>query len=340
MDVDGACRGLRQRPVCREPSRPVRSGEPPLGWAAAVPLVSDTAYPRLEPAPSPAEVVRFTPTLAEIAFVHRRTRQPGPRLALLVLLKTFQRLGYFIPLGQVPTPVVEHVAIHVPGLASPGDALAGYETSTYRSRLIPWRRARRLRNVHLPEPVDRPGPRLRRGLRLRAQGAPHGPGGQRRGGPCPRGRRRYHQRRDRGVGPPALRVASLRDVGEARHCGPRHGEPRLPSADRRCPAGRGSPAPERLAGPAARPGADRLGSGEDRTEAPDPAEHARLSAPPRLAARARCRHRGVHDHPDSQGPLLCRRGADPDRQRYGRDGRAEAAGADGGAAPGPDRPDA
>src|SRR5436190_1119369 len=41
-------------------------------------------------------------------FVHRRTRQPGPRLALLVLLKTFQRLGYFIPLGQVPTPVVEH----------------------------------------------------------------------------------------------------------------------------------------------------------------------------------------------------------------------------------------
>src|SRR4051794_5616082 len=135
MDVDGACRGLRQRPVCREPSRPVRSGEPPLGWAAAVPLVSDTAYPRLEPAPSPAEVVRFTPTLAEIAFIHRRTRQPGPRLALLVLLKTFQRLGYFIPLGQVPTPVVEHVAIHVPGLASPGDALAGYETSTYRSRL-------------------------------------------------------------------------------------------------------------------------------------------------------------------------------------------------------------
>src|SRR4051812_28511167 len=93
MDVDGACRGLRQRPVCREPSRPVRSGEPSLGWAAAVPLVSDTAYPRLEPAPSPAEVVRFTPTLAEIAFVHRRTRQPGPRLALLVLLKTFQRLG-------------------------------------------------------------------------------------------------------------------------------------------------------------------------------------------------------------------------------------------------------
>ena len=71
-----------------------------------MPLVSDTAYPRLEPAPSPAEVVRFTPTLAEIAFVHRRTRQPSPRLALLVLLKTFQRLGYFIPLGQVPNPAL------------------------------------------------------------------------------------------------------------------------------------------------------------------------------------------------------------------------------------------
>src|SRR3982750_3914872 len=73
-------------PWLATPAHPPRGGQPP------VPLVSHTAYPRLEPAPSPAEVVRLTPTLAEIAFVHRRTRQPGPRLALLRPLKPFQGL--------------------------------------------------------------------------------------------------------------------------------------------------------------------------------------------------------------------------------------------------------
>ena len=89
-----------------------------------MPLVSDTAYPCLDINPTATEVARFTPTLAEIAFVHRRTRQAGPRLALLVLLKTFQRLGYVVPLGQVPTAIVEHLAIHVPEVASPTNALA------------------------------------------------------------------------------------------------------------------------------------------------------------------------------------------------------------------------
>ena len=100
-----------------------------------MPLVSDTAYPCLDINPTAMEVARFTPTPAEIAFVHRRTRQAGPRLALLVLLKTFQRLGYVVPLGQVPTAIVEHVALHVPEVVFPTNALAGYETSTYRSRL-------------------------------------------------------------------------------------------------------------------------------------------------------------------------------------------------------------
>jgi hypothetical protein len=58
-----------------------------------MPLVSDTAYPRLEINPSATEVARFTPTPAETAFVRRRARRDGARLALLVLLKSFQRLG-------------------------------------------------------------------------------------------------------------------------------------------------------------------------------------------------------------------------------------------------------
>lgn len=76
-----------------------------------MPLVSDTAYPRLEANPDAAEVARFTPTPVEIAFITSRTRQSGPRLALLILLKTFQRLGYFPPLGRVPAPIVAHLGV-------------------------------------------------------------------------------------------------------------------------------------------------------------------------------------------------------------------------------------
>jgi hypothetical protein len=58
-----------------------------------MPVIADTAYPRLPVEPGPAELEAFTPEMAEIAFARERTRQPGPRLAFLVLLKTFQHLG-------------------------------------------------------------------------------------------------------------------------------------------------------------------------------------------------------------------------------------------------------
>lgn len=100
-----------------------------------MPLVSDTAYPRLELDPSAMEVARFTPTPAEIAFVRRRARQDGARLALLVLLKSFQRLGYFVAFEDIPLVIVEHVADALPGPTNPATVLADYQTSTYRSRL-------------------------------------------------------------------------------------------------------------------------------------------------------------------------------------------------------------
>ncbi|ALG74229.1 hypothetical protein VY88_17950 [Azospirillum thiophilum] len=100
-----------------------------------MPLVSDTAYPRLELNPPAMEVARFTPMPAEIAFVRRRARQDGARLALLVLLKSFQRLGYFVPFEDIPFVIVEHVADTFPGLTGAAAVLADYQTSTYRSRL-------------------------------------------------------------------------------------------------------------------------------------------------------------------------------------------------------------
>jgi len=99
-----------------------------------VPVITDTTYPRLPADPGASELDAFTPDAAEFAFVRQRTRHPGPRLALLVLLKTFQRLGYFVRLADVPAAIIGHIA----ALASLDAAVhetGGYDDTTYRVRL-------------------------------------------------------------------------------------------------------------------------------------------------------------------------------------------------------------
>ena len=100
-----------------------------------MPVISDTAYPRLPSEPGAAELEAFTPEAAELAFVRQRTRQPGPRLALLVLLKAFQRLGYAARLADVPAALVTHVAASA-GLAGATSEMAGYDDTSYRIRLM------------------------------------------------------------------------------------------------------------------------------------------------------------------------------------------------------------
>jgi TnpA family transposase len=99
-----------------------------------VPVIADTAYPRLPTEPGPAELEAFTPEPAELTFARRKTRHGGPRLALLVLLKTFQHLGRVVRLADVPTEISDHIA-SVAGLAGSTGELAGYGDSTYRVRL-------------------------------------------------------------------------------------------------------------------------------------------------------------------------------------------------------------
>ena len=102
-----------------------------------MPTLADTAYPRLRTSPGDAELAgAFTPTAAELVFAAKRTRQPGPRLALLVMLKTFQRLGYFVQPGEVPSAIAAHIAAAA-GLTSALGELGAYDAaSSYRSRLM------------------------------------------------------------------------------------------------------------------------------------------------------------------------------------------------------------
>jgi TnpA family transposase len=72
--------------------------------------IERTAYPRFKkvvPARELHEV--FTPTSSEVVWAKEATRAEGNLVAMVVLLKAFQRLGYFPKLAEVPAPVVGHI---------------------------------------------------------------------------------------------------------------------------------------------------------------------------------------------------------------------------------------
>jgi hypothetical protein len=75
-----------------------------------VTAIDRTAYPRFKrvlPARELAEA--FTPTVAEVAWAREKTQSDQHLLALVVWLKSYQRLGHFPKLDEVPAAVVEHV---------------------------------------------------------------------------------------------------------------------------------------------------------------------------------------------------------------------------------------
>jgi hypothetical protein len=76
--------------------------------------IRDTAYPQMKSAPSARELADvYTPNFVELVWAEKRTRESAPRVGLLVLLKTFQRLGYFVSLPEIPRPILA-ICTHPP----------------------------------------------------------------------------------------------------------------------------------------------------------------------------------------------------------------------------------
>jgi Domain of unknown function (DUF4158) len=99
-----------------------------------MPSVSDTAYPRFKSNPSAKELNElYTPTVYELAFARERARQPLQRAGLLLLLKTFQRLGYFALCAEIPAPIIRHI-FRCAGLVELPEQLQAYDASTARDR--------------------------------------------------------------------------------------------------------------------------------------------------------------------------------------------------------------
>lgn len=101
-----------------------------------MPSVSDTIYPRLNREPTSQQLQSlFTPTEEEKDFAWKITRAPFHRLAVLVLLKTFKRLGYAMLRGEISPVIVEHVAA-VSELDVPDPDWHKYDKSKTRIRHV------------------------------------------------------------------------------------------------------------------------------------------------------------------------------------------------------------
>jgi hypothetical protein len=73
--------------------------------------IHDTAYPRLKSQFSRQELSDiFTPTASEVELAHSVAKSTGFRIAFLVLLKSFGRLGHFPQLHKVPRQLAEYIS--------------------------------------------------------------------------------------------------------------------------------------------------------------------------------------------------------------------------------------
>jgi len=101
-----------------------------------MPSLHETAYPRLRTSVSAKDLAAvYTPTVDEISLAESVSRGFHAKVCFLVLLKTFQRLGYFVLLRDVPDQIVGHVAKHAGGLAMTIDS-AAYDASGTRRRHV------------------------------------------------------------------------------------------------------------------------------------------------------------------------------------------------------------
>lgn len=100
-----------------------------------MPSIHETAYPRLKASITEKELDRhYTPNAAELAMALSSVKGTTGRLSFLVLLKTFQRLGYFVQLSDVPDRLVAHLAKALKSKKTPN--LSDYDDSGTRRRHV------------------------------------------------------------------------------------------------------------------------------------------------------------------------------------------------------------
>jgi TnpA family transposase len=139
--------------VCLAPG--IRTAREVRDKEEVVPSIHDTAYPRLKASITARDLMEiYMPTCEERTLAATLTPSSTGQVGFLILLKTFQRLGYFVPVHAVPRSIVEYIAIQVGTTVEPHEWPA-YDASGTRRRHMAAIRAHL--HVHL---YDREAQRL------------------------------------------------------------------------------------------------------------------------------------------------------------------------------------
>ena len=75
--------------------------------------IHDTCYPRLKPNPSELELKNnFLPTQSDIALLDKNTSHHTLhiRLGFMLMLKSYQCLGYFTPINNIPKSIIKYIS--------------------------------------------------------------------------------------------------------------------------------------------------------------------------------------------------------------------------------------
>ncbi|EGV6907223.1 Tn3 family transposase [Salmonella enterica] len=92
----------------------------------------DTAYPRLKSNITTYQLERwYTPTGEEQDFCSKSLRDDQYKLGFFLLLKTFQRLGYFVTTAYIPGSIINHIA-STEALKAEPQQLVAYDSSRTR----------------------------------------------------------------------------------------------------------------------------------------------------------------------------------------------------------------
>lgn len=76
-----------------------------------MPSINETVYPVIKNNISHNELNQiFTPTEEDLRFINKSSRGDVQKLCLLVMLKVFQKLGYFINFNNIPNEIIEHIS--------------------------------------------------------------------------------------------------------------------------------------------------------------------------------------------------------------------------------------
>lgn len=105
-----------------------------------LPTIRETAYPCFRTNTAAKDLAEvYTPNEEELAYARSFIRTKDMELCFFILLKSFQRLGHFVPVISVPNVISKHIA-GVLGCVYAPEKLEEYDRSRNK-----WKHVRRIR---------------------------------------------------------------------------------------------------------------------------------------------------------------------------------------------------